>query len=149
LALDVLIEEVIQLLLLNWIQGVDLGAEGLGVWDEFYGIVELLPVWELIKGFLGKDNFELLVGLRHYVLEVCQMGLPCCLHELLRDGLGGSDFFQSSANEAFEELVVSAHFIWVWACEAQWQSGLSRFWLILQDLLNMHPLEQLGFGGIC
>jgi len=52
-------------------QGVDLSAECLSIGNKFNGVVLLLPVWELIKGLLGKDIFELVVGLRHYVLKVC------------------------------------------------------------------------------
>ena len=66
-----ILKEVVQLLLLNWSQGVDLGAECLGVRDEFYGMVPLLLVWKLDRGFLGEDVFELLVGLRHYILKEC------------------------------------------------------------------------------
>src|SRR5882724_6849242 len=77
-------------------EGVDLSAECLRV-REKYGVVPLLPVWELIKGFLGENIFELLVGLRHYILEASQV-VSCHLHELLRDGLSGSDFFSLSKN---------------------------------------------------
>ena len=70
-ALEVLIEEVIQLLLLNQNQGADFGAEHLRVRHKFYGKVPLLLVWELVKGFLCQGILELLVGLRHYILKVC------------------------------------------------------------------------------
>ena len=69
LAFEVLIQEVIQLLLLDWGQGVDLGTEHLRVQDVFYGMIPFLPIWEFIKGFFGKDIFEFLVGFGYYVLE--------------------------------------------------------------------------------
>ena len=40
--------------LFNQSKGVGLGAEHLTVGDKFYGMVPLLPVWELIEGFLVK-----------------------------------------------------------------------------------------------
>src|SRR5882724_11358403 len=70
-----ILKEVVQLLLLNWSQGVDLGAECLGVRDKFHGMFPL-PVQELIKGFLGQEVFELLIVLWHYILKKCHMGLP-------------------------------------------------------------------------
>ena len=76
---EVLFEEVVQFLLLDQGQGVDLSAECLSIWDKFNGGVPLLPVQELIKRLLGKDILELLVGFRHYVLEVYQTSLSCSL----------------------------------------------------------------------
>jgi len=100
----------------------------------------LLLVRELIKGFHGKDIFELLVGLRHYILKVFQIGLPFHLCKLLRDGLSGSYFFRLSTNEMYKELVFLAHLIWVCACKARLWSTLSGFWLILWDLLYAHSV---------
>jgi len=34
--------------------------------EKFYGVVPFLLVQELVKGLLGEDIFELLVGLRNY-----------------------------------------------------------------------------------
>ena len=138
LAFEVLIKKVVQLLLLHWGHGVDLGTECLRVWYKFNGMVSFLPIWEVIEGFFGKDILELLVGFGHYVLEVHQVGPPCCLCKFLGDGLSGSDFFQSLANEVYEESVTLAHLIQVWACESWQQSRLSMFWLILWDFLNLH-----------
>src|SRR5882724_2922879 len=80
-AFEVLIQEVIQQLLLEQGQGVDLGTECLRVQDKFYGVVPFLPIWEFIEGFFGEDILELLVGFGYYVLEVCQVTLPCCFVE--------------------------------------------------------------------
>src|SRR5882724_6537856 len=79
---------------------------------------------------------------------MCQVGLPCCFCKSLGDGLRGSNFFQSMAHEAYKESVTLAHLIWVWECEAWGWSGLSRFWLILWDFLDVHPLAGLGFGRV-
>ena len=62
-AIEVFIEEVVQLLLLDWGQGVDLGTEHLRVWYKFYGMVPFHLIWEFIKGFFGKAVSELLEGL--------------------------------------------------------------------------------------
>ena len=67
---EVLIKEVIQLLLINWDYWVDPGACW-RVWGEFYGVVSFLLIQELIKGDLGKDILELLVGFGQYVLNLC------------------------------------------------------------------------------
>ena len=69
LALEVLIQEVIQLLLLNWGQGVELCTECLRVQDVFYGVVQFLPIWEFIEGLFGEGILELLVGFGYDILE--------------------------------------------------------------------------------
>ena len=74
-------------------------------------MVPLLPIWEVIKGFLGKDVLELLVK---FVL-------------CLQNSLSSSNFFQFMAYEAYKELVTSAHLIQGWVCEAGGLSGFSSF----------------------
>ena len=49
LAFEVLVEEFVQLFLLNWGQGVDLGAEVVGIWYEFDGMAPLLLIRQFIK----------------------------------------------------------------------------------------------------
>ena len=71
MSFKVIIQEVSQLLLLDWGKGVDLGTECLRVQYEFYGVVPFLPIQEFIKGFFGEDILELLVGFGYYVLEAC------------------------------------------------------------------------------
>jgi len=72
LALEVLIKKFIQLFLLNWGQGVDLGAEVVNIQYEFDGMVPLLPIGKFFKGLLGGDISEFLEWLGHYVFEACQ-----------------------------------------------------------------------------
>jgi len=57
-AFEVLIKEVIQLLLLNWGQGVDLGTECLRVQDEFYGVIPFILIQEFIIGLFGKTSMN-------------------------------------------------------------------------------------------
>ena len=52
LALKILVEEFIQLFLLEWGKRVDLGAEVVGIWNKFNGVVPLLPNWNLSKDSL-------------------------------------------------------------------------------------------------
>ena len=68
---EVLIQEVVQLLLINWDKGIDLGTEHLRVWENFYGMVSFLLIWEFIEGFFGEDILELLVWFGYHVLKTC------------------------------------------------------------------------------
>jgi len=71
LSFKVIIQEVSQLLLLDWGKGVDLGTECLRVQYEFDGMVPFLMIQEFNKGFFGEDVLELLVGFGYYVFETC------------------------------------------------------------------------------
>jgi len=63
---EVLIEEFIQLFLLD----IDFGAEVVGIWYEFNGMVPLLPIGQFIKRLLSENISEFLVRLVHYVFKV-------------------------------------------------------------------------------
>jgi len=76
LALEILVEESIQLFLLNWGQRIDFGTEIVGIQHEFNSMVPLLPIRQFIKGLLSKDVSELLVQLRHYVFKVLGWSTP-------------------------------------------------------------------------
>jgi len=57
------------LFLFDWGQGIDLGAEVVGIQYEFDGIVPLLLIMQFVEGLLGKNISEFLVWLGHYVFE--------------------------------------------------------------------------------
>ena len=75
LALEILIEEFIQLVLLDWDQGIDLGAEVVGIWYEFDGMVPLLLIGKLIER-LSENVLEFLIWFGHYVFEACGRSTP-------------------------------------------------------------------------
>src|SRR5882724_3512577 len=66
---EILIEEFVQLFLFDLGQGIDLGAEVVGIWYKFDGMVPLLPIRQFIKGLLGENVLEFLVWLGHYVFK--------------------------------------------------------------------------------
>jgi len=72
------LQETSELMLFDWNQRVDLGAECLSIWDKFDGVVPFLPIWEFVEGLFSKDVFELLVRLGNYILEACCVGPFCC-----------------------------------------------------------------------
>ena len=110
-------------------------------------MVPFLPIWEFIKGLLGKDVFKLLVRFGYYILEACLAGSFCSFCKPLRDCLGGSDLFRVLANEPYKESVTSVQIIWVRTSKAWRWFGLTGSWLVLWDLLNVHLLTQFRFWG--
>ena len=106
LALEILIEEFIQLFLFDLGQGVDLGAEVVGIWHKFNGVVPFLLIGQFIKGLLSENIMEFLVWLSHYFFKVLGQRTPRGFRELLGDGLSGSNLFHPSSYELNEELVI-------------------------------------------
>ena len=76
LALEILIKEFIQLLLFDWCQRVEFGAEVVGIWHKFNGMVPLLLIRQFIKGLLRENVSEFLLQLRHYVFEALGWSTP-------------------------------------------------------------------------
>src|SRR5882672_11353624 len=99
---------------------VDLSAKHLSVQDEFDGMVPFPLIWEFVEGLFGKDIFELLVRLRHYIIKACCVSSFCSLCKPLGDCLSGLDIFQELTNEVYEELVTSVQIIQIWTCKAWW-----------------------------
>src|SRR5882724_11687070 len=104
-ALKVLFKELIQLFLLDWRQRVYLYAKHLSIQYEFNGMIPFLMIWEFIEGLFGKDIFELLVRLGHYIFEARGAGPFCGFRELLGYCLSGLDLCRVFINEAYENLV--------------------------------------------
>ena len=101
-------------------------------------MVPFLPIQEFVGGLFGKDIFELVVRLGHYVFEACGAGPFCSFRKLLGYRLSGLDLFQVFANEAYKKSVTSIQIFRVWACKAWQQFDLVRFCLAFRDLLNVH-----------
>ena len=99
MALEILIEEFVQLFLLNWGQRIDFGAEIVGIQHKFNGVVPLLLIRQFIEGLLSKDILELLVWLRDYVFKALGWSAPQRFHKFLGDGLGSSHIFHPSTYE--------------------------------------------------
>src|SRR5467141_2550866 len=99
-------------------------------------MVPFLPIWEFVKGLLGKDVFELLVRLRYYILEACCAGPFCRFHEPLGDCLSGLDLFRVLANEAYKELVTSVQIVWIGTCKAWWWLSPTGSWLAFRDVTS-------------
>src|SRR5882724_11135262 len=137
-ALKVLFKELVQLFLLDWRQRVHLRAKHLSVQYEFNGMVPFLTIWEFVEGLFGKDVFELLVSLGHYIFEACGAGPFCGFRELLGYCLSGLDLCQVFINEVYKKSVTSIQIVQVWACKAWWRFGLVGFCLAFGDLFDVH-----------
>ena len=90
-------------------------------------MVPFLPIWEFIEGLFGEDIFELLVRLRHYILEACCVGSFFSFCEPLGHRLSGLNLFQMLANAVYEELVTLVQIVWVVMCKAWGWLSLARF----------------------
>src|SRR5882724_11168546 len=113
-ALKVLFKELIQLFLLDWCQRVHLRAKHLSIRYEFNGMVPFLTIWEFVKGLFGKDVFELLVRLGHYIFKAHGADPFCGFCELLGYRLSDLDLCQVFINEVYKKLVASIQIVRVW-----------------------------------
>src|SRR5882724_1760277 len=106
-------------------------------------MVPFLLIWEFVEGLFGKDVFELLVRLGHYIFEARGAGPFCGFHKLLGYHLSGLDLFRVFANEAYKKSVTLIQIVRVWACKAWWWFSLVGFCSAFGDLLNVHLPTQL------
>src|SRR5882672_3761510 len=106
---------------------VDLSAKHLSIQDEFNGMVPFLSIWEFVEGLFGKDIFELLVRLRYYILEACNVGPFCGFCKPLGDCLSGLDLLRVLTNEEYEESVALVQIVQIGTCKAWWWLGLVGF----------------------